>query len=112
MNKINSTALLKESRDYLMIIFGLTLYAVGFTGFILPHGIVIGGLSGVGTLVYFASDKLIKVAVTQYACNLLLLAFAFKIVGKKFVTRTIFGATVLSLAIAIFEDFFSGIGHP
>ena len=112
MSKLNYNQLLKEGRDYVLIIFGLTLYAVGFTGFILPHGIVIGGLSGVGSLVYFATDKLIRVSVTQYACNLLLLAVAYKIVGRKFVTRTIFGATVLSLAIGVFESFFTSIGHP
>lgn len=112
MTTLNFNRILQETRDYTLIIFGLVLYAVGFTGFILPHGIVIGGLSGVGSLVYFATDKLIRVSVTQYACNLILLAIAWRIVGKKFVARTIFGATVLSLAIGIFESFFSSIGHP
>ncbi len=99
-------------RDYVFIIFGLLLYAVGFTAFILPHEIVIGGLSGVGTLVYFATHGMISVAVTQYACNLILLAFAFKIVGKTFVTRTIFGATIVSVFIGVLENFFMGLGHP
>lgn len=99
-------------RDYAFIIFGLLLYAVGFTAFILPHEIVIGGLSGVGTLVYFGTHGLISVAVTQYACNLLLLGFAFKIVGNTFVQRTIFGATIISLFIGVFENFFMGLGHP
>ena len=88
------------------------MYGVGFTAFILPHEIVIGGLSGVGTLVYFATNGLIPVAVTQYACNLLLLAFAYKLVGKRFVIRTIFGATVISLSIGVFETIFMGLGHP
>lgn len=99
-------------RDYILIIFGLLLYSVGFTAFILPHEIVIGGLSGVGTLVYFGTHGFVPVAVTQYACNLLLLGFAFKIVGKTFVTRTIFGATVIAVFIGIFENFFMGLGHP
>ncbi|MBD5175920.1 MAG: YitT family protein [Bacteroides sp.] len=99
-------------QDYVLIVFGLLLYSVGFTAFILPHEIVIGGLSGVGTLVYFATHGFIPVAVTQYACNLLLLGFAFKIVGRTFVTRTIFGATVISLFIGVFESFFMGLGHP
>ena len=99
-------------KDYLFIILGLILYGFGFTAFILPHEIVIGGLSGVGTLVYFATGGLISVAVTQYVCNLVLLGFAFKIVGKTFVWRTIFGATVISLAIGIFEAIFMQLSHP
>ena len=99
-------------KDYCIIVFGLILYGVGFTAFILPHEIVIGGLSGVGTLVYFATRGVIPVAVTQYACNLILLAFAYRLVGKTFVLRTIFGATVISLSIGVFESIFMGLGHP
>lgn len=112
MAPIKKDNLLTNTRDYVLIIFGLLLYAVGFTAFILPHEIVIGGLSGVGTLVYFASRGMIPVAVTQYACNLILLGFAYKIVGRTFVTRTIFGATIISLFIGVFESFFMGLGHP
>lgn len=87
------------------------VYAFGFTAFILPHQIVIGGLSGVGTLVLFASGGVIPVALTQYACNILLLSIVFKIVGKTFVLRTIFGATVISIAIGLCEGFMP-MEHP
>lgn len=99
-------------KDYLFIILGLLLYGIGFTAFILPHEIVIGGLSGVGTLVYFATRGLIPVAITQYVCNLILLAFAYRLVGKTFVLRTIFGATVISLSIGVFESIFMSLSHP
>lgn len=108
-NKING--LMTNAKDYVMIILGVTIYAIGFTAFILPHGIVMGGLSGVGTLVYFATNGAISVALTQYACNLLLLSIAFRIVGKSFVLRTVFGATALSLAIGVFESIFMSLGH-
>lgn len=101
-----------NAKDYVIIILGLIIYAIGFTAFILPHKIVIGGVSGVGTLVYFATDGLIPVGVTQYACNLILLAMAYRVVGRTFVMRTIFGATVFSLAIGVFENIFMGLGHP
>ena len=84
-------SLLVNAKDYLLIILGLSLYAVGFTACILPHEVVIGGMAGVSTLVYFATNGLIPVAVSSYALNLVLLAIAYKIVGRTFVLRTIFG---------------------
>lgn len=96
----------------MFIVLGILIYGIAFTAFILPHGIVIGGVSGVATLVYFATNGVIPVAVSQYGCNLILLALAFRIVGRTFVLRTIFGATVASLFIGIFESFFMGLGHP
>lgn len=112
MKKFNKESLMTSAKDYLVIIFGLIIYGIGFTAFILPHEIVIGGLSGVGTLVYFWTNGVIPVAVTQYACNLLLLGFAYKIVGKTFVLRTIFGATVISISIGVFEAIFMGLSKP
>lgn len=112
MGNQNYNGLMTNAKDYIIIIFGLFLYSFGFCAFILPHEIVMGGLSGVGTLVYFASHGVIPVAATSYACNLLLLAFAYRIVGRKFVLRTIFGVTVVALFIAVFEKIFMGLGHP
>ena len=101
---------MSNSKDYLMIIVGQIFYAVGFCAFILPHEIVIGGMTGVGTLVYFATGGLIPVAVTMYTCNVLLLIMGFKMLGRTFLLRTIFGATGLSIFIFLIENYF--ITHP
>lgn len=103
---------LSDFKDYAMIVFGLFLYAIGFTAFVLPHKVVMGGLTGVGTLVYFATNGAVSVAITSYACNLFLLSLAYKVVGRKFVLRTIFSASVIALSIGYFENFFMGLGHP
>lgn len=108
-----------NSRDYLFIIGGLLLYAFGFCAFIFPEKVVIGGLTGFGTLVFFITQKLfgfgVPVAITQYVANLILLALAFKSVGKQFVWRTIFGASILSLFIGLLTPFFPAplvVGEP
>lgn len=101
-----------NAKDYVVIVFGLLLYAFAFCALILPHEIVIGGVAGIGTLVLFATNGLIPVAVTSYVVNLLLLAAAYKIVGKTFVLRTIFGVTVVAIGIGFFESMFMSIGHP
>ncbi|MDE6489705.1 MAG: YitT family protein, partial [Muribaculaceae bacterium] len=103
------------TKDYVIIVLALALYAFGFCAFILPERVVIGGLAGLGSLVFFASENMaakgilpwpIPVAVTQYAANLILLGIAFRMVGKQFVIRTIFGATVISVFIGILQPLF------
>lgn len=105
-------SLFHSAKDYVFIVIGIGLYALGFTAFILPHHVVMGGLTGVGTLVFYASNQVIPVAVTGYACNLTLLAIAFKIVGKTFVKRTIFGATIVAIMIGWMQPVFLGLSHP
>lgn len=101
-----------NAKDYVVIVFGLILYAFAFCAFILPHEVVIGGVAGIGTLIYFATNGLIPVAVTSYGVNLLLLAIAFRIVGPTFVKRTTFGVTIIAVALGLFENIFMSIGHP
>lgn len=93
-----------SARDYVIIVVGLLIYAFGFCAFVLPEKVVIGGLVGLGSIVYFLTG--IPVAITSYGCNLALLALAYKIVGKQFVIRTIFGATVINLFIGLLQPFF------
>lgn len=102
---INSRKLWLNAQDYVFIVLGIFIYAFGFTAFILPEKVVIGGVTGLGSLVYFIFG--VPVAISQYAFNLILLAMAYKVVGRQFVIRTIFGATVISLAIGILQPFFN-----
>ena len=96
--------LLNTAQDYIFIVAGLACYAFGFTAFILPEKIVIGGVAGMASLLYFKWG--INVALSNYAINIFLLILAAKIVGWTFVKRTIFGTTVLSLLIALFKPYF------
>lgn len=103
-------SLMSDAKDYIMIVVGQILYSIGFCAFILPHHIVIGGMAGLGTLVYFATFGLIPVAVTMYGVNIILLASGYKMLGKTFAIRTIFGATGMSVFIGLMESYF--ISHP
>ncbi|MBD5180965.1 MAG: YitT family protein [Bacteroidales bacterium] len=106
MGRNNYNSLMTNAKDYVMIIVGLALYAIGFCAFILPYHIVIGGMAGLGTLVYFATNGLIPVAVTMYGVNIMLLIAGGRMLGKAFTLRTIFGATGLSLFIGVIESYF------
>ncbi len=100
----NKRRMWMTAKDYIFIILGILLYSFGFTAFILPEKVVIGGVSGVASILYFTLN--VPVAVTTYVINIILLAMAYKTVGKTFVIRTLFGATVLSLFIGILQPMF------
>lgn len=100
----------KEARDWIAIVIGILIYAIGFTIFILPHGIVIGGMAGFASLIYYATGGLLPVAAVMYGTNILLLLIGFRYLGRRFVIRTIFGATLLSLMIGSVENYF--LSHP
>ena len=88
-----------------MITFGLFCYAFGFTAFILPEKIVIGSVTGLSSLIHFWLGW--NVAATYYVINIILLIIAFRSVGKQFVFRTIIGASISTLFIAVLQPLFS-----
>lgn len=101
--------LIKEAKDYVVIVFALFLCAFGFAAFIIPEGVVTGGVAGISTIIYFASGKSINIAIPNYVINVLLLVIAYRTVGRKFVVRTIFGATIFSIFLGLLTPMFP---HP
>ena len=102
-------ALWRTFRDYLFITLGVSIYAFGFSAFVLPHDVVIGGLAGASTILFYTTG--LPIAVGTYALNLTLLAIAYKVVGKEFVLGTIFGATMISVALGVAIPLCGNIFH-
>lgn len=107
---LNKNKIWLSAKDYILISIGIAIYAFGFCAFINPEKVMMGGMAGFGQLVYYITLKLfgfgVPIAITMYAGNLLLLALAWRTVGKTFVVRTIFGATMISLFIGIMQPLF------
>lgn len=93
-----------NAKDYVFITIGIIVYAFGFCAFILPEKVVVGGLAGIGTIIYFLTG--IPVGISNLVLNLILLAMAYKIVGKKFVLATIYGVVSMSFFIGVFQPLF------
>ena len=100
----------KSVRQFLAIITGITIFVIGFSFFILPHHIVVGGMAGFSTLVYYATGGILPIAVIIYGSNFVLLICGYRYLGRGFVLRTIFGSTVLSLLIGFTEGYV--LSHP
>lgn len=83
-----------ETEDYLFITFGLLLYAIGWTVFLLPYEIPSGGLTGVCALIYYVTG--LEMQVTYLIFNALLLLGAMRILGLKFCIKTIYAVLVLT----------------
>lgn len=92
-----------EWRDYIVVIFGLILYAVGLTGFLIPNKIVTGGLAGISLLINYSSG--IPVWLSILVINSILLVFAWFVLGRSFVFKTLFGAFGLTLIIGLAEKY-------
>ncbi|GHT62851.1 membrane protein [Bacteroidia bacterium] len=102
--KINRAFIIQEIQDQSIIIFGLILYSLGWTGFLLPNGITTGGVTGIAAIVYFGSK--IPVGITYFCINGILLLFSIKIFGFKFSFRTILSVLIIGSLLSLLQPYF------
>lgn len=70
--------------------------------FLLPYQIVTGGISGIGAIVFYSTG--FPVQYTFFIINAFLIVMALKILGWKFLTKTIYATFMLTLFLEIFQD--------
>ncbi len=90
-------------RDYVVILVGLILYAIGLTGFLIPFEVVTGGLGGVSLLIKYATG--IPLWATFIAFNTFLLVIAWFILGRKYVYNSLFSTIGLTVMLNITETY-------
>ena len=95
-------------KDYFFISLGILLYAIGFNAFILPERVVMGGMTGVSSLLYYAFN--LPPGIMLWIMNVALLILAYKALSKQFVIRTIVGVTIMSFFIDALRPLF--IANP
>ena len=99
---MEKTLIIEEGKDYLGITLALVLYSFGFTFFLMPYEIVTGGVAGIAAIVYYATG--FPNSYTYFLINAALLAMALKILGVKFLMKTIFATFMLSFLLWFMKE--------
>ncbi|MDY0253765.1 MAG: YitT family protein [Tenuifilaceae bacterium] len=96
------TPIFKAARVYTIIVFGLFLYSLSWTAFLLPHKITGGGVSGIGALIYYATG--FPVGYTYFLINIGLIFLAIKVLGANFGVKTVFGVVAGSILLSVLQS--------
>ena len=82
-----------EAKDYIFITLGLITFSFGYIVFLLPYEIVTGGVTGISAIIYYATG--FHLENSYMIINVLLLGVALKILGFKFLMKTIYAIFTL-----------------
>ena len=93
-----------QYKDMFFITLGILMYAFGYTAFILPEHVVMGGVAGISALLFYAFK--LPPGITIWVLNLTMLVIAYRALNKQFVIRTIIGVTILSFLVGVLQPFF------
>ena len=112
MNKIKGIVTLgtqrQQAKDLFFISLGIFMYAFGYTAFILPEEVVMGGVSGISALLFYAFG--FPAGASLWVINTALLLLALRALTRQFTIRTIIGVSIMSSLVGIMQPFFQA--HP
>ena len=103
---VNNKISLREVKDYIFITLGLLVFTFGWTVFLLPNHIVTGGVAGVSAIIFYATG--FKVENSYFFINVALLAVALRVLGLKFLTKTIDAIVVLYFLLMFAQQMMTG----
>lgn len=98
----NHNMIFDEAKDYVGITFGVCLYAFAFTLFLLPYEIVTGGVTGMSAVIFYATG--FPIQNTYLIINIALLIVGLKVLGLKFLMKTIYAIILLYFMLWLAQE--------
>jgi uncharacterized membrane-anchored protein YitT (DUF2179 family) len=86
-------------KEYLLITLGLLIYVAAWTTFLVPNHLVGGGVTGISTLIYYATG--LPISVSYLAFNVVLIIVGLRTIGWKFGIKTIYGVIMTAIAFQV-----------
>ena len=88
-------------RAYLQMLLGTVIYTIGYTTFLLPYKIVSGGVTGISTIFFYLTG--FPAGTTYFIINIGLLLIAMRVLGWRYLVRTIIVTLLVSGAINLMQ---------
>lgn len=82
--------------NLILLTVGAALFALGLTGIAIPHGFITGGISGLGLLLYYATDTL-SPGIWYLIINIPLFLVGWIFISKRFFFYSLYGMIVCSV---------------
>ena len=99
----NSKKSLVFFKEYLLITLGILLFVLGWTVFLVPNNLVGGGVTGIASIIQYATGGAIKIGYSYFAINAILLVAALFILGRSFGTKTVYAIIIASVGLNLFQ---------
>lgn len=99
---MNSKKILGEVKDYVLVTIGMILYVGAWTIFLTPFNLVGGGVSGISSIIQYATG--FKMGYTYLLVNIGLLFLAVSVLGKSFGGKTVYAILLVSGGLSLGQN--------
>ncbi|MBR4390701.1 MAG: YitT family protein [Bacteroidales bacterium] len=101
--KTDKTKILSEIKRYVIITIALLMMAFGWTGFLIPNHVLGGGVSGIATLIFYATG--ISTGISVFVINGILVLISLKVLGPSFGIKTVYSIVMSSVFFSLLQHY-------
>ncbi len=95
--------------DYFLMTLGTLVFVMAWTSFLQPNNLASGGLTGLTTIMDYATQGRLPMDFTYALINVMLLMAGFLFLGKSFGFKTIYVIALSSLLFWLLPEYFPGL---
>lgn len=96
-------AVLRTVKEYALLTLGILVYVLGWSVFLVPNNLIGGGVTGIASIVQYATNGKILIGWTYFAINAALIIAALYVLGKGFGGKTIYAILLASFGLNLFQ---------
>ena len=86
-------------KEWLLVTVGILIYVMSWSVFLIPNNLIGGGVSGISSMIQYATGGVIQMGYSYFVLNAILVAAAVVILGMGFGAKTIYAIVLASIAL-------------
>ena len=91
--------LFTQVKEWLLVTLGILIYVTAWSVFLIPNNLIGGGVSGISSMIQYATGGKIQMGYSYFILNAILVAAAIIILGMGFGAKTIYAIILASIAL-------------
>ena len=91
-------------KEWLLVTLGILIYVTAWSVFLIPNNLIGGGVSGISSMIQYATGGTIQMGYSYFVLNAILVAAAIIILGMGFGAKTIYAIILASIALRFLPD--------
>ena len=91
-------------KEWALVTLGILIYVTGWALFLMPNNLVGGGVSGISSMIQYATDGAIQMGYSYFVLNAILIILAVVVIGMGFGAKTIYAIMLASVGLRFLPD--------
>ena len=91
-------------KEWGLVTLGILIYVTGWSIFLMPNNLVGGGVSGIASMIQYATGGAIQMGYSYFVINAILIAVAMVVIGMGFGAKTIYAIILASVGLRFLPE--------